>query len=228
MEFIDTVFVSDDHPLGLLLEQEPEGEIAKSIEALPDECRTVFKKSRFEEKKYDEIATELNISVNTVKYHIKKRIIIFPISCKIATDRYTGADTGDDRSRLFRDDYLIRLPETILLRAEIKWRTGDLHGAAGDVNLLRARARCDFRVQASDVDLDLILDERVREPVYEERRRNTLLRMGGTVAIDRIRKYAWWDGARTSLAGKNFNLRPIPQAVIDTNKDAKPEQNPGW
>jgi RNA polymerase sigma-70 factor (ECF subfamily) len=74
MEFLDTVFVSGDHPLGSLLEQELEDEIAKSIEALPDECCTVFKKSRFEEKKYDEIATELNISVNTVKYHIKNAL----------------------------------------------------------------------------------------------------------------------------------------------------------
>lgn len=58
----------------------------------------------------------------------------------------------------------------------------------------------------SDVNLDLILDERARELVYEEHRWNTLLRMGGTVAIDRIKKYAYWDVARTSLANKNFNL----------------------
>jgi RNA polymerase sigma-70 factor (ECF subfamily) len=75
MEFPDTIFVSDEHPLGSLLEQELENEIAKCIGALPDECRTVFEKSRFEEKKYDEIATELNISVNTVKYHIKNALL---------------------------------------------------------------------------------------------------------------------------------------------------------
>ncbi|MDR1341108.1 MAG: RNA polymerase sigma-70 factor [Prevotellaceae bacterium] len=75
MEFPDTIFVSDEHPLGSLLEQELENEIAKCIGTLPDECRTVFEKSRFEEKKYDEIATELNISVNTVKYHIKNALL---------------------------------------------------------------------------------------------------------------------------------------------------------
>jgi RNA polymerase sigma-70 factor (ECF subfamily) len=74
MKFLDALFVSGDHPLGALLEQELEDEIAKSIEELSDECRTVFKKSRFEEKKYDEIATELNITVNTVKYHIKNAL----------------------------------------------------------------------------------------------------------------------------------------------------------
>ena len=85
-----------------------------------------------------------------------------------------------------------------------------------------------YMVTASDVNLDLILDERARELVYEEHRWNTLLRMGGTIAIDRIKKYAYWDVARTSLANKNFNLWPIPQSVIDTNKDIKLEQNPGW
>lgn len=112
---------------------------------------------------------------------------LFPISCKIATDKYTGLEAGDDRSRLFRDDYLVRLPETILLRAEVKWRLGDNSGAAADINLLRERALCGYLVTASDVSLDLILDERARELVYEEHRWNTLLRMGGTVAVDRIK-----------------------------------------
>ncbi|MBM6759129.1 RNA polymerase sigma-70 factor [Bacteroides mediterraneensis] len=74
VEFLDTLFVEKDHPLGYLLEQELEDELARSIEALPEECRTVFKKSRYEQKKYEEIAQELNISVNTVKYHIKNAL----------------------------------------------------------------------------------------------------------------------------------------------------------
>ena len=62
---------SDEHPLGILLEKELEREIVRSIDSLSDECKRVFKKSRFERKKNEEIATELGISVNTVKYHIK-------------------------------------------------------------------------------------------------------------------------------------------------------------
>lgn len=151
----------------------------------------------------------------------------FPISCKIHTDAYKGLDAGENRSNLFRDEYLIRLPETILLRAEAKMRAGDNAGAASDINLLRERAQCGYLVQASDVNLDLILDERARELVYEECRWNTLLRMGGTVAVDRIKKYAYWDDPRTTLT-RNFNLWPIPQVVIDTNKDVVMEQNPGW
>ena len=74
MEFLDSVFVEDNHPLGTLLEQELEEKLLKCIEELPKECRAVFKKSRFEQKKYEEIADELKISVNTVKYHIKNAL----------------------------------------------------------------------------------------------------------------------------------------------------------
>ena len=151
----------------------------------------------------------------------------FPISCKIATDKYTGLSDGENRSNLFRDEYLIRLSETILLRAEAKMRLGNKEGAATDINLLRTRAKCSYMVQPSDVNIDLILDERARELVYEERRWNTLLRMGGTIAVDRIKKYSYWDDPRSTLT-RNFNLWPIPQVVIDTNKDVVMEQNPGW
>lgn len=73
-EFLDTVFVDDNHPLGTLLEQELEGKLSQCIEKLPKECRAVFKKSRFEQKKYEEIAVDMHISVNTVKYHIKNAL----------------------------------------------------------------------------------------------------------------------------------------------------------
>lgn len=156
--------------------------------------------------------------------------LCYPVSCKIATDKYTGVDQGEFRTAfLFRDDYIIRLPETILLRAEAKQRKGDIAGAAADINLLRARAQCGYKVTAADMDdkFDLILDERARELVYEECRWNTLLRMGGTIAVDRIRKYAFWPQAKATLTF-NYNLWPIPQDVIDTNKDAPMKQNEGW
>lgn len=60
---------SDNYPLGILLERELEHEIRMAIDKLPVECRCVFEKSRFEEKKYEEISQELGISINTVKYH---------------------------------------------------------------------------------------------------------------------------------------------------------------
>lgn len=154
---------------------------------------------------------------------------IYPISCKAATDSYTGLDDGEDRSNLFRDDYIIRLSETILLRAEAKQRLGNKSGAAEDINLLRARAQCGYMVTAADMDDDfnMILDERARELIYEEARWNTLLRMGGTIAVDRIREYAHWPETQATLTF-DFNLWPIPNDVIDSNKDVELAQNPGW
>ena len=41
--------------------------LTAAIHSLPERCRTIFIKSRVEEKKYKEIAEELNISINTVE-----------------------------------------------------------------------------------------------------------------------------------------------------------------
>lgn len=161
--------------------------------------------------------------------NLNNRSEVYPVSCKIATDKYTGLADGENMSNLFRDDYFIRLSETILLRAEAKQRSGDKAGAAADINLLRARAQCTYMATAADMDdnFKTILDERARELVYEECRWNTLLRMGGTVAVQRIRKYAYWPETQATLTF-DYNLWPIPQSVIDSNTDAKLDQNPGW
>ena len=60
-----------EQPLGQLLDKELAGTLAEALAALPLEWRTVFELSRFAGKKHAEIALELGISVNTVKYHIK-------------------------------------------------------------------------------------------------------------------------------------------------------------
>lgn len=44
------------------------------VEALPPQCRRVFLLSRFEGKKYAEIAAELGLSVKTVEVHIVKAL----------------------------------------------------------------------------------------------------------------------------------------------------------
>lgn len=154
---------------------------------------------------------------------------VYPVSCKIATDKYTGIADGENLSNLFRDEYIIRLPETILLRAEAKQRMGNKAGAAADVNLLRTRAQCSYMVTAADMDdkFAMILDERARELIYEECRWNTLLRMGGTIAVERIRKYAHWPETASTLTF-DYNVWPIPQTIIDTNSDVILAQNPGW
>lgn len=51
--------------------------INETLEQLPPQCRTVFKLSRFEEKKNKEIAEELGISIKAVEGHITKALKIF-------------------------------------------------------------------------------------------------------------------------------------------------------
>ena len=67
-------FIENKHPLEILLEQELENKINSIINELSPECRAVFKMSRFDGMKYEEIASELNLSVNTVKYHMKNAL----------------------------------------------------------------------------------------------------------------------------------------------------------
>ncbi len=50
--------------------------ISQSIDKLPEQCKRIFKKSRMEGLKHQEIADELNISVKTVKNQIGKALKI--------------------------------------------------------------------------------------------------------------------------------------------------------
>ncbi|NJO69369.1 MAG: sigma-70 family RNA polymerase sigma factor [Bacteroidetes bacterium] len=48
--------------------------INEIIDSLPDQCRQIFKLSRFQQMSNTEIATKLNISVSTVKTQIYRAI----------------------------------------------------------------------------------------------------------------------------------------------------------
>lgn len=73
-DFLEHLFADTSHPLGELLEKELDQYILKAINELPEECRRVFLLSREEQLSYEEIASRLGISTNTVKYHIKHAI----------------------------------------------------------------------------------------------------------------------------------------------------------
>lgn len=122
----------------------------------------------------------------------------------------------------YKDEYLVRLSETYLLRAEAYIMEGDQESAANDINVVRARANAD-PVDASDVDIDYLLDERLRELYGEEMRMVTLCRMGKLV--ERNREYNPKTGA-TIL--DYHNLWPIPYSEIERNTEAVIEQNPGY
>ncbi|MDQ6480155.1 RagB/SusD family nutrient uptake outer membrane protein [Dyadobacter sp. LHD-138] len=125
-------------------------------------------------------------------------------------------------SELFRDNYLIRLPETYFLRAEAYLQKGDKASAAADLNVVRARAKT-FSITAADVNIDFLLDERMRELYSEEFRMVTLTRMGKL--YDRTKKY----NEKSGLSIEQYhNLWPIPFTEINRNVYAKIEQNPGY
>ena len=54
----------------IFTEKEIEDLLAKAIEHLPEKCRQVFILSRMNGLKYEEIATQMDISVHTVQNHI--------------------------------------------------------------------------------------------------------------------------------------------------------------
>jgi RNA polymerase sigma-70 factor, ECF subfamily len=55
---------------------ELENRIADALEKLPEQCRLIFKMSRFEELKYQEIADKLGLSIKTIENQIGKALRI--------------------------------------------------------------------------------------------------------------------------------------------------------
>lgn len=62
---------SSDHDA---LKMELEDRIHQAIQTLPEQCRLIFKMSRFEELKYQEIADQLGLSIKTVENQIGKAL----------------------------------------------------------------------------------------------------------------------------------------------------------
>ncbi|MBC8052291.1 MAG: RNA polymerase sigma-70 factor [Sphingobacteriaceae bacterium] len=56
--------------------RELEKRLAEAMNELPQQCRTIFQLSRFEELKYREIAEQLNLSVKTVEVQMGKALRI--------------------------------------------------------------------------------------------------------------------------------------------------------
>jgi hypothetical protein len=71
---------------------------------------------------------------------------------------------------------MIRIAETYLIRAEAYLGLGNKQKAADDINVLRARAGAK-KCSAGDINIDYILDERIRELFGEEQRWITLSRL---------------------------------------------------
>ncbi len=87
---------------------------------------------------------------------------------------------------------------------------------------MRNRAKA-TPVQAANVNLEYILDERMREFGVEEKRMITLMRLGKL--YDRVKTHNPFYGAYMQ---PHFNLWAIPFGEIERNTGAKLEQNPGY
>ncbi len=155
----------------------------------------------------------------------------YPLFTKFSTPNHHPDELFLDKSigllssaaqRTYRDVYAIRLAETYLLRAEAYLGKGDKDHAADDINVVRSRAKAST-VNPANVNIDYILDERLRELLMEEFRTATLNRLG--LSYDRMRRLNEYCGDQIR---EHHNLWPIPFSEIERNTGAVLEQNPGY
>ncbi len=59
--------------------KELEGKLAQAMNDLPEQCRTIFQLSRFEELRYREIADRMGLSVKTVENQMGKALKILRV-----------------------------------------------------------------------------------------------------------------------------------------------------
>jgi RNA polymerase sigma-70 factor, ECF subfamily len=72
------VYQSDysfDYPLSGLIHKEIEHLIEQSVQKLPEQCREIFRLSRFKEMRNQKIADKLGLSVSTVKTQITRALV---------------------------------------------------------------------------------------------------------------------------------------------------------
>ncbi len=148
-------------------------------------------------------------------------------------EKFTNnTSTGEpSASNLFADtDFpLFRFADVYLMYAEAVERgvtnpNASKTQATDYINELRTRANAP-QITINDLNLDFILDERVRELFWEGHRRQDLIRFnrytGGTFNWD------WKGNARTGTAiSNNLKVYPIPAQSIGTNPNLK--QNEGY
>lgn len=122
----------------------------------------------------------------------------------------------------YKDRMKCRLGETYLHLAEAYIGMGEFQKAADAMNVVRKRAKAP-NLTADQATLDELLNERIRELVGEESRKFTLVRTG--TYVERVRKYNQEIGGKID---EHFALWPVPQDIIDSNRDIEFPQNPGY
>jgi len=122
---------------------------------------------------------------------------------------------------------MFRLTDAYLMYAEATVRgasSGNATTALGYINQIRSRANA-APINAAQLTLDFILDERGRELFWECHRRTDLIRFGKFTGGSKI--WQWKGGSINGNATESFrDLMPIPARNIQANPTLK--QNPGY
>jgi hypothetical protein len=187
------------------------------------------KRAMFTTSKYGTSASQIqipNISVFDNGLHVNKWR-------NIRSDGGAVSDVNRDFADI--DFPVFRLAEMYLIYAEAVLRGGtggDNTTALGYINALRFRAHLNsfgpgelYKMQASDFNLQSVLDERARELYWEGHRRTDLVRYNQLTTST----YLWpWKGgvASGTAVDSKYNLFPIPSANITANP--RLTQNPGY
>ncbi|PID69897.1 MAG: RagB/SusD family nutrient uptake outer membrane protein [Flavobacteriales bacterium] len=141
-----------------------------------------------------------------------------------------NGNPGSDTSGKFTDtDFpLFRLADVYLMYAEAVLRGGtggSESNALEYINALRDRAKSPVRVSASELNLDLILDERARELYWEAHRRTDLIRYGKFSETNYL--WPWKGGIKEGISTSgHLDLFPIPASDMNANPNLT--QNPGY
>ena len=69
--FLENHILSSDNPLEELVKNDMNELILEKVNELPDRCKAIFKANLYENKSYEEIASQYNISVSTVRVQMK-------------------------------------------------------------------------------------------------------------------------------------------------------------
>jgi hypothetical protein len=169
------------------------------------------------------------------------------------TEYYPTLNKYDSRNRTSlngfstRPNIIYRLADTYLMAAEAYFYLGNSAQAATYLNVVRERAaasgkKAQMDITASQVTLDFILDERLRELCGEFTRWYDLKRTGQlltrvrntnyapafrSITVDGFTKGGVY-GSNAAANIKDFHvLRPIPQTEVDRT-GGKITQNPGY
>ena len=147
-----------------------------------------------------------------------------------AVTKYFDTKRSDMNAPSIRPIIVYRLADTYLVAAEAAFMDGRPGDAVPFINAVRRRAAYPtgdpqaMEVQASDLSLDFIMDERSRELCGELTRWQDLVRTGQLLRRVRLHN----TDAQKNIQEKH-KLRPIPQSQIDaTTTGPKYPQNPLW